>query len=256
MKINYVSDLHLETRFDLSVQSLVGDKVHKSDILVLAGDILTVRLIENKRDELENIFSFFRKNYKYMLAVMGNHEYYHSEIREAQKIVSEFYQKFDVKLLLDESIVIEDKLIYGGTMWTSYNDGRNISAILAAIDCMNDYRVIRIGDSILMPNDTILMYNNFISNLPNDCDLVISHHSPCHKSMSEKYSNARIDSLTSDLNHSFYTDVNDMKGAKNWIHGHMHNNSDYVYNETRIVANPGGYGNENPNFKWNSIIEI
>ena len=35
--------------------------------------------------------------------------------------------------------------------------------------------------------------------------------------------------------------VNMPKPPKLWIHGHMHNRSDYMIGDTRIVCNPRGY---------------
>ena len=41
---------------------------------------------------------------------------------------------------------------------------------------------------------------------------------------------------------------------KLWCHGHVHHNCDYRINTTRIVANPRGYKNENPDFIKNGLI--
>ena len=41
---------------------------------------------------------------------------------------------------------------------------------------------------------------------------------------------------------------------KLWCHGHIHISSDYVLYGTRIVCNPRGYDDENPNFDRNGII--
>jgi Icc-related predicted phosphoesterase len=41
-----------------------------------------------------------------------------------------------------------------------------------------------------------------------------------------------------------------------WVHGHVHNSSDYRIGRTRIVANPHGYGNENPRFNGQLVVEV
>jgi Icc-related predicted phosphoesterase len=41
-----------------------------------------------------------------------------------------------------------------------------------------------------------------------------------------------------------------------WIHGHIHDSSDYRVGDTRVIANPHGYGAENPNFDPALVVEI
>ena len=61
---------------------------------------------------------------------------------------------------------------------------------------------------------------------------------------------------------AFASDLTRLMGrSRLWIHGHMHNASDYEVNGTRVVANPRGYvliddSNENPQFKPDLVIEV
>ena len=43
-----------------------------------------------------------------------------------------------------------------------------------------------------------------------------------------------------------------------WIHGHMHNSSDYVERGTRVICNPRGYlpFEPNPEFDPSLIVEV
>ena len=41
-----------------------------------------------------------------------------------------------------------------------------------------------------------------------------------------------------------------------WVHGHVHNSSDYRVGTTRIVCNPHGYGFENPDFDGALVVEV
>ena len=43
---------------------------------------------------------------------------------------------------------------------------------------------------------------------------------------------------------------------KFWIHGHMHNTSDYMIAGTNVLCNPRGYNDENFEFDVNKIFEI
>jgi len=41
-----------------------------------------------------------------------------------------------------------------------------------------------------------------------------------------------------------------------WIHGHTHVSLDYMIKNTRVITNPKGYVNENPDFDPHYIIEV
>jgi Icc-related predicted phosphoesterase len=41
-----------------------------------------------------------------------------------------------------------------------------------------------------------------------------------------------------------------------WVHGHVHNSSDYRVRRTRVVCNPHGYGTENPDFDGALVVEV
>ena len=43
-----------------------------------------------------------------------------------------------------------------------------------------------------------------------------------------------------------------------WLHGHMHNSSDYEIYSTRVVCNPRGYipYEPNPDFNSNFVVEV
>jgi predicted phosphodiesterase len=77
MNITLLSDLHLE--FNNPVQPGEGE------VLVLAGDITTV-------DTVKKDAAFFKSasdNYDLVIYIPGNHEYYHSDINDAWRIVTE-----------------------------------------------------------------------------------------------------------------------------------------------------------------------
>ena len=41
-----------------------------------------------------------------------------------------------------------------------------------------------------------------------------------------------------------------------WVHGHVHNSSDYRVGRTRLIANPHGYGIENADFNGQLVVEV
>ena len=61
------------------------------------------------------------------------------------------------------------------------------------------------------------------------------------------------------LNSAFASDMTDVIVAGRpelWVHGHTHDNADYVRGETRVLCNPGGYHSENPRFNPRLVVEV
>jgi len=69
--------------------------------------------------------------------------------------------------------------------------------------------------------------------------IVVGHHAPSGQSVAEWF---RADTL---MNGAFRSELDEFIEArpqiKYWLHGHMHNNSNYWVGETRVVCNPRGY---------------
>ena len=72
MKIQYMSDLHLEFS-DNSRWLKYNELPVTGDVLVLAGDIF---YLKNKVAPLSNFWKWASANYRQVLIVPGNHEYY------------------------------------------------------------------------------------------------------------------------------------------------------------------------------------
>jgi hypothetical protein len=69
--------------------------------------------------------------------------------------------------------------------------------------------------------------------------VVVTHHAPTTLSIAEWF---KHDTL---MNGAFASDLTDFildrPQIKLWTHGHMHNVSDYMIGDTRVVCNPRGY---------------
>ena len=133
---------------------------------------------------------------------------------------------------------------------------------------MNDYRQIRTGNAIdplefnLLPNDLLndfLVTRNFIfdelDNAKSDgkrC-VVMTHHAPSRLSISPQF-------LGSDINGAFVSDladaIIDTDYEFTWVHGHVHQNHDYMLGKCRVLCNPYGYHNENRGFIPTLEIEL
>ena len=69
--------------------------------------------------------------------------------------------------------------------------------------------------------------------------IVVGHHAPSSLSIAERF---KHDTL---MNGAFHSRLDEFIEARPqiryWLHGHMHNNSNYWVGETRVVCNPRGY---------------
>jgi Icc-related predicted phosphoesterase len=69
--------------------------------------------------------------------------------------------------------------------------------------------------------------------------IVVGHHAPSSQSVAEWYKGDTV------MNGAFRSDLEefimDRPQIRYWLHGHMHNNSNYWIGETRVVCNPRGY---------------
>lgn len=241
-----LSDLHLEFA-PLELKS-------SGDILVLAGDILvadylrrgeaspyTKKIVPNYNAFLEQA----RSNYNHVIMIAGNHEHYHGDLSNTADIIRACYPW--LHYLDDEYVDLVGTRYFGGTMWTNFNCGSPM-AMMYAENGLNDFRLIKNMYKRARPSVILGKHRDFMRALDNAYKpgmVVISHHAPSFQSVAEKY-------VGDPLNDAYASDYHDYIASKSisvWLHGHVHHSNDYVINNTRIISNPRGYHDENPNFR-------
>ena len=236
MKIRVLSDIHLEYK-----DYLIPDG--KEDILVLAGDICP-----DEKKTMDLIKDYLSRNVdKQVIYILGNHDYYNKSV----KTTVDFYRKIHIRnfhFLYNQSVVISGIRFHGTTLWTDMQ-GMNTNLAEAYI---RDYQLIKgwsPGVRIKLHKKAVNeLYRLFYTSL--EPVVVISHHLPTYRSICPKYRG-------SPLNPSFASSLDGLIGnCKLWIHGHTHSTLDYYHGDTRVVCNPRGYGDENPEFDPNLIVEI
>lgn len=267
MKILVYSDLHYEFgTFDPPPQE------NEEEIgLILAGDIATVNADRKPIGPL--ILDYLADRFKWVLFVYGNHEFYHGVVEDVKADTKEACKQLSNVYILDnDSMMIDDVLFIGSTLWTSM-DNSNPLLMLNAKAGINDYQVIRYRVDPLItyplrPHNTVQYFDDaqhFIfssleeidSKVPPRKVVVVTHYPPSYLSCADEYKGDH-------LNGAFMTEMNEtiLKSANPpdlWIHGHVHNSSDYMIGDkTRIVCNPRGYypGMLNPSFNPNFVIEL
>ena len=280
MKIQIVSDLHLEFE-DINIKNENG-----ADVLVLSGDIMVADDLHKQPPSLawENLPTdghgrakrsmryrdFFQRvsfQFKHVIYIMGNHEHYHGKFDlsadEIRNMLG-YLNIHNVYLLDRDTKVIDDVTFIGGTMWTDCNKADSLT-LYHLEHAMNDFRLIRIakeGFKKFLPARTVSEHRRTVeyfkavmSGLPQDAKVVVcSHHAPSHLSIHEYYKHDHL------MNGGYASNLGefilDHDKIKLWTHGHMHQCFDYTIGSTRVVCNPRGYNDENPDFNPNFIIEI
>lgn len=256
MKLQAVSDLHLEFHYrDIPNAG--------ADVLILAGDIMTAAALAatpqsplySKREEYLKFLKDVSSRFAHVVYVMGNHEHYKYLFNDTYNTLK-FYLPTNVHLLNNEYIDLDGYRFIGTTLWTDL--GNPISEMRAE-GCMNDYRIITYHNGAnyhkLRASITTKEHKKaveFIRKSATDNTIVVTHHGPSYLSISEKYKG-------DPLNDAYVTDLSELildTEPLAWFHGHVHCSNDYRIGNTRVITNPGGYGNENPDFDPKKVFEF
>lgn len=284
MKIKLVSDLHLEFA-DLSISN---DQDY--DLLILAGDIMLSQDLHDHPPPLSGLWSFnelaglgnrqrkaqsyrdFLKRssfqFPHIIYIAGNHEFYNGKFVKGLDYLREECRKYpNIYFLENDTKIIDDVVFVGATLWTDMNRGDPIT-MHAIKDMINDYRTIRNDareyaklspiDTVARHKQSLEYFKQVLDEYANDRCVVVGHHAPSSLSTAPRYQGDFI------MNGAYRSDLSnfilDRPQIKLWCHGHMHNCSDYLIGDTRIVCNPRGYQSTDysEDTGWNPdlVIEI
>lgn len=258
MRLHVISDLHME--FGGMPR---GHTPPECDAVVLAGDIATgvVGVMWAARYTSPEIPRIY---------VPGNHEFYgrrryHRHLEKmkekAAQMKAEGYG--DVHVLNNDMVVIDGVRFLGATLWTDFNlfGTAHLSAMAAQRE-MNDYQQIeKVQQVRLTADDTRSFHlesryflNEQLRQPFDGKTVVVTHHAPSEQSSHPRYRG-------SPLNPSYASRLEGLICSYSpalWVHGHMHDNSDYMICDTRVVCNPRGYvGHElNPGFDPQLVLEV
>lgn len=259
LKVFWSSDLHLEnSNFDK--HSLIS-----SGILILIGDISA---------DFSLLDSFFRKvnpnvNVVY---IPGNHEFEAKTIQEVVPYLKDFLSIYpNVRVLNNESCVIEGVKIIGSTLWTNFeiSDNQIRKDVLERVDAQfpEFNSTVIIGDNGKGRRFTVLdavdLFNESVkflefelkhnrSKLPT---IVATHFTPSHRSTHPRFKDDAMNAYWSNqLDHLIPL-------ADYWLHGHTHDSHEYYVDNCFVGCNPRGNSKlmnlaSNPKFDILKHIEI
>lgn len=246
VRLHIISDLHLSVQ-GMSVPPL------RADLTILAGDIARPAAAMRWAAALG----------RPVLYVPGNHEFYGSSIPETRALLAAEAARHGIHLLDQGQIVLNGVRYLGTTLWTDFQlfgADKAAAAKTQSAAFMRDFSVIRnAAGEVYTPDDSIALFKEQVDWLDRALDepfegptVVITHHAPAPLSVHPRFA----DSLVSA---GFASDCTALMGrASLWIHGHMHNSSDYSIRGTRVICNPRGYSKDgvNENAEFDPALRI
>ncbi len=245
MKLRIISDIHADINkgyeFDFG-----------NDFVVCCGDISGNRL---KTED------WVRENIKQGIFIEGNHLGYdrvsfdeNDSLTSSIEYLRTKFSSGDVVFLENNYKIIDDVVFIGCILYTDfslYNDEEHCKH-LAKIS-LNDFRYVKVlKDGVaktITPDDTVEFHKASLEFIEETCQkfqdkkiVVISHHAPSEKCIEEKYKDDLLSAaFASDLEWL----IKKYDNIKLWCHGHVHHDVNFTLHDTRVIAHPFGYYNEN-----------
>ena len=249
MKIQYISDIHLEFLCKNTIKPFEYAFEPRTDICVLAGDIGNPFKSEYKSFLLQT-----SKQFKKIFIIAGNHEYYDNTVQDTKIKIAEICNEIINISFLDNSF--EDYAGYrwiGTTLWTNVVNSKYT---------INDTTYIK-DFSVEKYNNLHSECNEFLKSTLEECkkndikSIIITHHLPIYELTHEMYRNS-VCKLYSDW---FNARLDDMVKENNsiikgWIYGHTHSRSIQTHYNVAFYCNPLGYSGENNYEDVNMVCEI
>jgi predicted phosphohydrolase len=251
MRIWVISDLHLE--FDDGWLPMIPD----ADVCVCAGDVMqgcgnSIRWLDQHIAPAMPV-----------VMVAGNHEFYSHSIVEGLEWARVHAAECPrVHFLENDVVVIGGVRFVGCTLWSDFELDGDVAWAAANFEGrLNDSRAIawrklpsHEGFTAKRVQELHARSRRFLEHslMYDGPTVVVTHHAPHPCSVNAKWEG-------SSLNPSFASDMTDVIVTHRpdlWAHGHMHDSSDYLVAGTRVIANPKGYGGENPAFDPSLVVEV
>jgi predicted phosphohydrolase len=207
-RFQIISDIHLE-------KTRICNIVPHSPNLLIAGDIGNIS-VSNFNDFFYSVSKQFRK----VVFVTGNHDYWGESIDTGNKYFSHLAAKYNITFLNNTGCIIDGYKIFGGTFWSYV--------------CPTRYSIIKSYDNIKIKGFNFDIRNclhmetlKYLEKM-NKVDIILTHYPPINDVIHPDFKNWRY----------FDTMVNNcpklrMKCNK-WVCGHLHKFS----NVPDIIMNP------------------
>lgn len=250
MKIQYMSDLHLEFKDNATFLSQLPLKV-AGDVLVLAGDII---YLGNSEMERSPFLKWAADHFEQVLLVAGNHEFYGGRDMAAGGASWEYKLAGNVGYYHNRMVGIGNVDFILTTLWSHIppEQERLINTYL------NDFHKITFSGHQLTTADYNAEHARCLAFVRQAVEgskarrrVVVSHHVPTLLCSPPKLRTIKDGQLLS----AFTVDLSDYirhAPIDAWIYGHSHANFSVSLGGTRVVSNQLGYVFRGEN-KWNNF---
>ena len=260
MFMRFISDLHLEFQKDSMPPFVIPEQDTDADtILVLAGDIAVAKRPAQYKDLISNALGRF----KHVIWIMGNHEHYSGSVQTSiPRILKNLgmskamHEHGNLSVVENEVVSIENTDFFCATLWTDMANGNPVG-MWKVQATMNDYKRIRTGDAMptkpgfvdnpykrpMRAEDTVAWNRESVEFITTAVEastaekkVVVTHHAPSYLYVNEHF---RGD----DMNIAYASPLDmlvEQLEPDYWIHGHLHNTSDYNIGHTNVLSNPRG----------------
>ena len=255
MKIQYMSDLHLEFTENLHyIKTKPFQPV--GEILVLAGDTFYLR------DTIAPQMKFWNwasDHYRQVILVPGNHEYYNNGDVTERGNSWQWMFRPNVGYYQNKVLRIDDTDFIITTLWSKIPE----QDMFYVMRGMNDFRQILTDGRRFTPDDFNMEHQkclNFLKQAVNQSTakhiVAVTHHLPTLSVVSAQHKGSVLNSaFATELGHYIAESPIDA-----WIYGHSHTNIDTIIGNTKIISNQLGYVCFNEHLKngfdSSKIIEI
>jgi predicted phosphodiesterase len=264
IKIQYVSDIHLETYSNTETTNKFFEKILKpsANILALCGDIGYP-----ETPLYEPFLLYCSINFEHIFYVAGNHEYYNKyraaspqTVEDRTVAIKHTCSKFPNIHFLDKEVFqLPNLTIVGCTLWSK------LDMPTFMLERFNDFHMIYETSTAQLTPATYMAWNKehieFLEqtlsqeNKSDNPILVITHHCPTYEIIIDKYQTDPYNMNSVFANKDLVSKLG--KNVKVWLCGHTHGCKTININGTIIATNTGGYKSEYiQGFKSDAVIEL
>ena len=254
MKAQIFSDLHLDVYPIKPITIVPG-----VDLVIVAGDVCegVLRAFEHLRQIVPMDIP--------IVMVLGNHEFYRRFILDELTLALAHAGTFNLHILNGTALELAGVRFVGATLWTDYGifgEANQARVMNACAKGMNDHRLIGWQKKPWLrfrPQEAALLHHRSKAAITETLaapfagpTVVVSHHAVHWDSIHPQF---RSDLVTG----AFVSDLSELIETYQptlWVHGHVHNSSDYLVGKTRVLCNPHGYGTENLSFDGALVVEV
>ena len=247
MRIQIMSDLHLDLRKDKGLEFISQMDPTGVDVLVIAGD-----LAELGHECYGRVVRGICEKYPEVVYVTGNHEWWNITRADGEEVLAGLSAQLpNFHVLQDRAVTIGGQRFVGSTLWWGRNDWSR-AGLQRWIDCRKSKDLIQWIWKAEKDART------FLEGTVVPSDVVVTHFLPLTKSLDPRYiSGPHL--LAND--NCYY--INDMaymfqrrRMGKLWVHGHTHCRFDYMAGDTRVLCNPLGNVGEPTRFDPKLVVEM